>query len=216
MPHGQVKSLGMAGSYVLGMALAMQPAAGAEQFELEPAVHAEVEKPGHQEAQHEARHKPGHHSEHRFTLALLGSAHGTAQSGAFGGGMLFGWAAVPHRFDLEVAFRAVATEGGVGFSQELLAKFPYQISRKIHPFVEFGLNFAEFRLAAEERGASIRHSWGIGCTLESGIDYWITSRVGVFSDLDYNAFYHLLTVDNVTRGRLVHEFGGSVGVLFGL
>lgn len=168
-------------------------------------------------------HLPDEHGaarHHRFHLGILGAAHAALVAGGVfsspGGGLLFAWIAVPSRLELETVLSTGATEGGVEFTQALLVKVPFHLTRRIHPFVELGPTVAEYLVSPETPGAPGRTGWGLGGGVGAGADVWLTRDVALIGVLDYGLLYRQLSAGAVTSGGVSHELGGGLGVLVGL
>jgi hypothetical protein len=173
------------------------------------AVAAEVEE----SAEHEREH--GH--THRVHVGAMGSAVGAFTGGesfsAVGDGLFVTWIAVPHRFEVELAVRALATEGGLELSEDLLAKVPFHVRPWFHPFIGLGPTVAEYFVGGETRYTASRHGWGVGGALSVGGDFWLTRDFAFVLELSYNLLYRQLTAEAETTSALVNEFGGSAGAL---
>src|SRR5205823_1509227 len=122
---------------------------------------------------------------------------------ALGGGLFVAWIAVPGRFELELSARALATEGGIELSQDVLAKVPFHVRPWFHPFIAAGPTVAEYVVGGEAPGAATRHGWGIGGAVALGADFWLTPRIALVAEVNYNLLYRWLSADNVTAGGLV-------------
>jgi hypothetical protein len=184
---------------------------------LQPAwARAEPEAPAaHVEREHE--HEHGH--EHVIHVGLLGTALGAFVDGeafyAAGGGLFIEWLAVPGRFELELSARVLGTEGGLEVSQDALAKIPFHVKPWFHPFVGIGPTVAEYWISSEEPDGSRRVGWAIGGAVSVGAHFWMSHRMAIVAEVDYNLLYRFLSAGGVATSGLAHEAGGSAGVLVG-
>jgi hypothetical protein len=158
-----------------------------------------------------------HEHAHVVHIGIMGTGLGAFVGGesfaALGGGVFGTWIAVPHRFEIELSARALATEGGVELSQDLLGKVPFHVHPHFHPFVALGPTVAEYIVGGEAAGAPPRRGWGIGGAVSVGADVWLNRRAAIVVEVNYNLLYRWLRAQDVTTGALVNEVGGSAGVL---
>jgi hypothetical protein len=162
----------------------------------------------------EAEASAHHHVLHLGVMGTaLGAATGDAWFAALGGGLFATWIAVPARFELELSAGALATEGGVELSQDILGKIPFHLRPWLHPFIALGPTVAEYIVGGEAPGAAGRHGWGIGGAVSVGADLWLNRRFAFVVEINYNLLYRWLSADGLVAGALVNEIGGSAGAL---
>jgi hypothetical protein len=161
-----------------------------------------------------------HH--HVLNLGATGSVGGSFITGdrfvAGGGGIFVEVPLVHRRLELEISTHALATEGGVEFSEDVLLKIPIHVNHWFNPFVGLGPTVNEYLIAGEGASTAHRRGWGIGGTLSVGAHFWITNRVGVVVGIDYSLLHRWLT-DEVTHegsGALVNELGAELGFVIGI
>jgi hypothetical protein len=144
------------------------------------------------------------HHNHFFIGAnsqLLG-LFGTTTEVGYGGGAFFEFTVIENWLEVEVAFHAVATSAGkLELPIEVLAKKPWHPAHWVTPYVGLG------PIVTPVIGSYLY----AGVAVAGGAYFWVTDWLAVQVEANNNLVFG--TGDGA--GKIVNEFGGTVGLVVG-
>jgi hypothetical protein len=180
-----------------------EPAHAAEPGHGEDKKHEEGKEHGEGKG-HEGKGHEEHEEHHRFVtgvnaIALGAIAHGHA-IGEYGGGGFFEVVAIPGWLEFELGAHYLRTAEKTNVVPiDLLVKKPFHPLPWLNPYVGLGPTF----IPAFGNGEKSFHA---GLATEAGAYFWVSHRVGISAEINYNL---------VSESGLVQEVAGLSGVVVG-
>jgi hypothetical protein len=162
---------------------------------------------------HEAAKADGAHggtskeSSPKYFFGFTGVAFAAREAGEthalYGAGAFYEMTVIHHWLDFEIAAHVLSASDAIEVPIDILLKKPISLGPKAHGY--FGVGPTFIPVIGTGDNTERRVDFGIAAAL--GAYIWFSTRVGLSVSANYNL---------VWNPSPVHEFGGKLGVIFGI